>query len=143
MIITLRVTCVRGPYLKEPCVRVLEMDEDSCLYDLHDAIQDAVDFERDHPFSFFLANVPGGNRQWLTEAEEWRDMEDDFCRILLREVFPTGRRRLYYLFDFGDYWTFEVRKARGSKPAEAAVTYPRLVESLGPDPVQYPAWDEK
>ena len=143
MIITLKVTCVRGAYLKEPCVRVIEIKEDACLYDLHDAIQDAVHFDRDHAFNFYLANVPYGNRQWLSDAEDWGEQEDDLSRILLREVFPTGRKHLYYLFDFGDCWTFEVRKARGSKPAEESATYPRLIESVGPDPVQYPVWDEE
>ncbi len=142
MIITLQVTCVRGPYLKERCVRVIEMGEDANLYDLHEAIQDAVHFGRDHPFSFYMANVPHGNRQRLSDAEEWEDQENDFVRILLREVFPTGRKRLYYVFDFGDYWTFEVRKARGSKPAKESATYPQLIESVGPDPVQYPIWDQ-
>ena len=41
MILTLTIDCVRGTYLKEQCIRVIEMDEKACLYDLHDAIQDA------------------------------------------------------------------------------------------------------
>ena len=50
------IDCVWGAYLKEPCIRVIEIDEEACLYDLHDAIQDAVKFGWDHPFEFFLAN---------------------------------------------------------------------------------------
>jgi hypothetical protein len=107
MILTLTIDCVRGAYLKEQCIRVIEMDEKACLYDLHDAIQDAVDFGRDHPFEFFLANSssPYAVKKWLTEKEEWEDKEDDFFRIRLTDIWPTGRRKLYYLFDFGDKWT--------------------------------------
>ena len=47
-----------------------------------------------------------------------------------------------YLFDFGDKWTFEVRKLRGSKTPEAGVKYPRIIEAIGPNPQQYPIHEE-
>ena len=50
MIYTLRVECVFGIYLEHECIRIMEFKEDASLYDLHNAIQDAVDFGRDHPF---------------------------------------------------------------------------------------------
>ena len=56
MILTLTVECAFGAYLKEQCIRTIEIDEEARLYDLHEAIQDAVQFGRDHPFQFFLAN---------------------------------------------------------------------------------------
>ncbi len=144
MILTLTIDCVCGAYLKEPCIRVIEIDEKACLYDLHDAIQDAVEFGRDHPFEFFLANSPsrGANRQWLTEKDEWEDKEDDFFRIKLIDIWPTGRKKLYYLFDFGDKWTFEIRKGRGGKEPEQGVKYPRLLKAIGPNPEQYPRYEE-
>ena len=114
------------------------------FYDLHDAIQDAVDFGRDHPFEFFLANSssPYAVKKWLTEKEEWEDKEDDFCRIRLTDIWPTGRKKLYYLFDFGDKWTFEIRKARRAKEPEHEVKYPRLIKAIGPNPEQYPRFGE-
>jgi hypothetical protein len=144
MILTLTIDCVRGVYLKEQCIRVIEMDEKACLYDLHDAIQHAVDFGQDHPFEFFLANSssPYAVKRWLTEKEEWEDKEDDFFRIRLIDIWPTGRKKLYYLFDFGDQWTFEIRKKRGSKEAGHGVKYPRLIKAIGPNPEQYPRFDE-
>jgi hypothetical protein len=83
MIFTLTIHCVSGAYLRESCTRVIEIDEKACLYDLHDAIQDAVEFGRDHPFEFFLANSssPYAVRKRLTEKEEWEDREDDFYSI--------------------------------------------------------------
>ncbi len=140
MILTLTVECVSGLYLKDRCVRVLEIDEHASLYDLHDAIQDAVGFERDHPFEFFLANSesPFARRHWLSKAEAWEDKEDDFRRIRPSEVYPLNRRRLYYLFDFGDNWLLEVRRSRISKPPENGVRYPRVVNRIGSNPEQYP-----
>jgi hypothetical protein len=144
MILTLSVECVRGCYLKESCIRIIEIDEVACLYDLHDAIQDAVDFGRDHPFDFFLANSgsPYAFKTWLSEQEEWENKEGDFFRIRLKDIWPTGRKKLYYLFDFGDKWTFEIRKKRGVKEPESGVKYPRLIDKIGPNPEQYPRRDE-
>ena len=94
MILTLTIECVWGVYLKEECIRVIEIDEKASLYDLHDAIQDAVNFGRDHPFEFFLANSssPYAAKKWLTEKEEWEDKEDDFCRIRLMDIWPMAGR---------------------------------------------------
>jgi len=140
MVLTLIIDCVWGAYLKEHCIRVIEIDEEACLYGLHDAIQDAVKFGRDHPFEFFLANSssPYAKKQWMTEKDKWEDKEEDFCRIQLMEIWATGRRKLYYLFDFGDKWTFEIRKQRGRKQPESGVKYPRLIKGIGQNPEQYP-----
>lgn len=140
---TLRIECVYGWRLEVPCTRIIEMRESSSLYSLHEAIQDAVMFSRDHPFTFFIANSssPGAMRHRVTEKEEWEDRERDFFRIRIKDIYPHGRKKPYYLFDFGDRWTFEIRKARGAKEPEPNVTYPRLVEAIGPNPMQYPKWE--
>ena len=56
MILTLTIECVFGHDLEDQCIRVIEIEEDASLYELHDAIQEAVEFERDHPFTFYVAN---------------------------------------------------------------------------------------
>jgi hypothetical protein len=142
MIITLNVRCVFGAYLRKPCLRVVELDEEATLVDLHEAIQDAVHFDRDHPYGFFLAHSDRGQRDWLSKEDEWEDSVADYADTRLSDVFPTGRKRLHYLFDFGDSWTFEIRPERRRKDPEPGITYPRVVRSEGPDPVQYPSWDE-
>lgn len=142
MILTLTVECVFGAYLDEECVRVIEIDEQASLYKLHDAIQDAVRFDRDHPFEFYIANSWRGRKLWLTESERWEDKEADFRAIQLKDVFPLGRKKLYYVFDFGDQWTFEVRRSRKKpKEPEGGVVYPRVIERVGPNPEQYPHID--
>jgi hypothetical protein len=144
MILTLTIKCVRGAYLKETITRVIEIDEEASLYDLHDSIQDAFDFGRDHPFDFFLANNSSqyAVRKRLTGKEEWEDREPDFLETPLKNIWPTGRKKLYYLFDFGDKWVFEIRKARGVKEPERGVKYPRLIKAIGPNPEQYPKYEE-
>ena len=78
----------------------------------------------------------------LTEEEKWEDKEHDFFQILLKNIWPTGRKKLYYLFDFGDNWVFEIRKARGRKELEMGVKYPRLIKVIGPNPVQHLGFEE-
>lgn len=113
--------------------------------DLHEAIQDAVEFGRDHPFEFFIANSewPSAKRDWVTYAEEWEDKESDFRRMTLNAIFPLKpRKKLYYLFDAGDLWTFEIRKQRGRKEPIEGVAYPRVVQAIGPNPEQYPSMED-
>ena len=130
-----------GAYFEGSCVRVIEIDDESSLDALHCAIQAAVAFDRDHPYGFFVANSHTGVRRWLTDAEEWEDMEDAFLATRLSDVWPLGRKRLHYLFDFGDCWTFEIRKARKVTSPVPGIEYPRVVASEGDNPEQYPAFN--
>lgn len=136
----LSVECVYGAYLKQECVRVIAMDDDASLYDLHYAIQDAVGFDDDHPFGFYTANSSRtfAHKHWLFGDLPWPRQEAAFSRTRIRDLWPLGRRKLYYLFDFGDLWTFEVRKmrVRGSDPPGSG---PLVLERRGPDPEQYPS----
>ena len=142
MILTLTIECVYGANLRNECVRVLEIDERASLYGLHKAIQTAVKFDEDHPFAFYVAYSWRGRKQWLAESESWEGQEAEFCRICLKDVFPLGGRKLHYLFDFGDDWTFEVRRSRQKpKAPQAGVKYPRVIERIGPNPEQYPDAD--
>ena len=143
MIYTLTVECVFGMYLTNRCIRVMEFTEDASLFDLHNAIQDTVNFGRDHPFEFYTANSRyTGKKIWLTLKEKWEEKLDDFIRVKLKDVWPLGRKRLYYCFDFGDRWTFEIRKAKGKKLPDPEVCYPRVIKAIGPNPKQYPIPEE-
>lgn len=140
MILTLTVECMSGRSLEDQCIRVIEIDENACLYDLSQAILNSVGFEQDHLFDFYTANSasPWVQKRWLSEKEEWEEREDDFFQITLRSIYPLDRKILYYIFDLGDNWTFEIRKGRGIKKPEIDISYPRVVQAVGPNPEQYP-----
>jgi hypothetical protein len=144
MILTLTVECVDGRYLKDQCVRVIEIDENACLHDLSQVILNAVGFDpEDHLYEFYTANSasPYAHRGRISEKEAWEEREDDYFQITLSGVYPLGRKRLYYIFDWGDMWTFEIRKARGAKKPESGATYPRVIQTVGPNPEQYPPFE--
>ena len=138
MIMTLKIDCVFSCRPFDTCVRLVETDEDASLLDLHNIVQDAVDFGRDHPFEFFIANgpLPTARRKWITMAEEWEEKVAVFSSTKLKDVHPVGRKRLYYIFDAGDQWTFDIRRLRGTKEPEEGATYPRVIEAVGPNPKQ-------
>ena len=138
-IYTITVTCVCGISLESECVRVIEVESSISLEDLHFEILHSVGFDDDHLYDFFLANSPRGGRDVIVERDDYG--EADYSTALIDSVFPTGRKRLYYLFDYGDNWLFEVRKTRGEKEKDSKSIYPRVVDKRGPNPEQYPASD--
>jgi hypothetical protein len=136
---TLKVTLRFGIYSEGECVRVIEIDSSATLADLHLAIQRAVDFDNDHLFEFYCAR---------TERSRDRDRFDDengelFTRTL-DTLFPLPKdRKLFYLFDYGDSWLFSIARTRkAAHEPVAGVKYPRLVESVGDNPDQYPDPDD-
>lgn len=51
-------------------------------------------------------------------------------------------KKFLYLFDYGDEHRFRVR-VHAINPDAAEGDYPRIVESVGEAPEQYPSWDEE
>jgi len=143
MIWTLKVKSDSGRFLVDECVRVIEMKSDSSLLDLHDAIQDAVGFDRDHLFEFFAGRHRRNQEVVYADTFDSEGAADTYAGISLQQVFPlSGKCKLFYHFDFGDDWYFIITKSR-KKAFEATpgVEYPRVVEKSGPDPEQYPDWE--
>ncbi|MCB0064564.1 MAG: hypothetical protein KDE19_20715 [Caldilineaceae bacterium] len=51
-------------------------------------------------------------------------------------------KKFLYLFDYGDEWRFNVKVDAINKDADPNLTYPRIVESVGEAPEQYPDWGD-
>lgn len=139
MIYTLTVECIGGLYLRGECVRVIEIEDDATLEDLHLAIQSAVSFDNDHLYDFHAGR--NYRHRQVRFADEWDEDQDAYSRIRLRDVYPLGNLKLYYLFDYGDSWMFEIRKARKVHAPQPRVRYPRVIERRGRNPEQYPSWE--
>ena len=144
LIWTLRV---KIPQSLSECVRVLEIDSGASLLQLHEAIQSAVDFDNDHLFQFYLGRHPdqygyiiGGEPDWdrYNPIKVYRE-------ISLSEIWPLPKGyQMYYLFDFGDNWVFQVNKTRHrDKLPQPGVVYPRVIEARGKNPEQYPEWEDE
>ncbi len=145
MIWTLTIECIGGRFWEEECIRKVELESNTSLYDLHLFIQQMMDFDNDHLFEFFVGRN-ARNRQYLFVEDYYPEiLETAFSEISLEQVYPLpAGMKLHYLFDFGDSWYFEIKKSR-KKPREPekGVKYPRIIEAVGPKPEQYGDWDDE
>jgi len=122
--------------------RVIEMTADQTLEDLHEAIQDAFGWDRDHLYAFFLSG-----RAWDSSTEIGcpsldGEMEPPTAdEVALGDLDPQPGQRLLYLFDFGDDLRHDI-EVLGVAPPSAEGQYRRIAETHGAAPPQYPVWDE-
>jgi hypothetical protein len=137
------INCVTGINLRQPFRRVVELDSASSLADLHALIQELSGFDDDHLSTFYLANTLMGQKVWLVDPDA---MESDpgvmgdspLWSLHLNQIFPLPKhKKLYYWFDFGDDWIFEIRKQGKERAATEECHLPRLIEAEGPQPEQY------
>ena len=139
MIWTFKIELLFGAYAKDERQATVEIDSASTLESLHFAIQDAVEFDNDHLYEFYISR---------TERSHDRIRFDDegggIYNTTLESIYPLEKgRKLYYMFDYGDSWLFKITKTRNSpqKPKQG-INYPRVVSEAGNKPEQYPAWEE-
>jgi hypothetical protein len=138
MIIALQIELLFGAYADGMWKGMIEIDSDSTLEELHFAIQDAVDFDRDHLFGFFIARTERSR-----DRVRFDDENGEIYSTTLEKLFPLPEKRhLYYLFDYGDYWIFKItKKKKSSQEPDPLIKYPRLIQEVGVKPEQYPALD--
>jgi len=141
MIWTLKVTCVDGPYFDGECIRVVEIDETANLYDLHVAIQEAMEFDDEFSFAYFHAVNKTGKRFYFPEGMEPEEGVDTdlYEDIPLSAAFDVKKKGFFYLFNFDEEWLFHIEKEKGSKKPKAGEFYPVVIEakSVGTLPMQY------
>lgn len=142
MIWTIQIKLLSGCFAENDWAATIALDASSTLEDLHDIIQQAVDFDDDHLYGFFVARTP---RSW--DRVRYEDDEEEEGNALhettLEDLFPLPKdRKLFYLFDYGDNWIFQISRTR-KKPfeAEPGIDYPRLISESGEKPQQYPEFE--
>ncbi|NHI01521.1 MULTISPECIES: IS1096 element passenger TnpR family protein [Oceanimonas] len=137
MLITLSVRLESGMYAHHDWGCELDIDDQASLHDLHLAIQQAVHFDNDHLYAFFISRKTQGAERQLFDGEEF----SHGASIASLFPLPAGKK-LFYWFDFGDDWIFQVGKSR-KRPKDAGpdAPYPRVSGESGTRPVQYEGYD--
>jgi hypothetical protein len=134
---TLKVKLVFGVYAQGPWQATIEIASSATLEDLHLAIQSAVGFSDDHMYMFYVARTHRSRERTAFDNENGSIEE-----TTLAELFPLKDQKLFYWFDFGDDWKFTIERTRAApRVGEKGAKYPRLVDTRGDAPVQYPACD--
>ena len=132
-------------HIKGMPYRILAIPEGFTLYNLAEAIVDSFDFYFDHAFGFYN-NI----KRW-TESTEGYELfadigeESEFKgvkRTKINKVFDKIKKKMLFLFDYGDKWHFIV-ELKGIELPEEGAEYPLVVESVGKSPPQYGEMDEE
>ncbi len=113
-----------------PWSRTIEVKEDCTLQNLHKYIQKIVNFDDDHLYEFYVGKNPR-NRAFTVPK-----------KTKLNGIYPLTGYKIYYHFDFGDDWLFEIKKSRKKKIESKQTKYPVLIESSGVNPEQYPDYED-
>jgi len=139
MIWTLKVELLFGTYAEEEWDGLIEIESSSTLEELHFAIIDAVNFENDHLYEFYVSRTERSRDRLRFDVESGIIYD-----TTLESLYPLEKgRKLYYLFDYGDHWLFRITKSRKSpQEPKTGIKYPRLLSETGKEPVQYPVWEE-
>lgn len=113
--------------------RTLALSSRHTLADLHDAIQDAFQFDDDHLYAFYMDN------RWRSEEriESPRAGEGLTAdEVKIGELDLAVHQSFIYHFDFGDDWRFNVQLL-DIKPDAPLLKQPKILEKRGKAPEQY------
>lgn len=125
--------------------RIIEINSSLSLYSLAEAIVEAFDFYFDHCFGFFNQI---NNRSLFNSSEKYELFNDlpeieptDAGSIKLtkiRDVWTHIRKTMYFLFDYGDNWIFDVDLVDINVDSGLSQQhFYEVVESAGKSPNQY------
>ncbi len=113
--------------------RRIAIPADQTLDALAYAVLDAVEFDHDHLYRFQYQNRFGllerVNHPYMEDEGPWTD------EVLVGEVPLRVGQTMTYVFDFGDWWEFEVTLERVDP--DMAIEEPVVLEKHGEPPVQY------
>ena len=136
---------IKSPLTISKCIRVIEIESSASFLQLHKAIQDAVNFDNDHLFQFYLGRHPEQHAYTIGGESSWNGYNpiNSYRKINISDTWPLPiGYKLYYLFDFGEQWIFQINKTRyKDKLAQSGVVYPRVIEAIGKNPEQYSDWE--
>lgn len=132
--------------LKPKLYRDIEIDSAASLSALADAITAAFEFEVEQPFGFYSQL----DKSYRTSPEKYELFADtggqasdagSVKQTSVSTVFAKAGKKMLFVFDYDAEWCFAVEliKLGAKKPGSR---YPRLLNSSGDAPEQYPEIDD-
>ncbi len=92
-------------------------------------------------YEFFIANSIRSK-----EKVRFDDENEGIWKYSIKDLYPLKKhRKIFYLFDYGSSWYFRILRTQDQpKEKEQGIEYPRLIKSIGKNPLQYdPRYDEE
>jgi hypothetical protein len=120
--------------------RLIEVRDTATLYQLAEAVTQAFGFFFDHAFGYYdnLKHHFESNERF----ELFADMGDadpgvrGVKKTRATEAFAEPGKKMLFLFDYGDDWFFLIERIERAPTGKGR--FPRVVESNGEAPEQYP-----
>ena len=139
MIHTIHLKLLHGMNANHPWGCSIELPSDFRLEEVHQTIQNVLEFDDDHMYEFSVSNSIRGKRY----SEYFCDSDEIFKTTLESILESSTGKKIFYLFDYGDNWVFQISRSR-KKPfvADTDTYYPRIIDESGIKPIQYPDWEE-
>lgn len=128
----------------EDWIAEIQLPAAQTLEDLAYATIDAVGFDMDHSFGFYdnLRNPYRSNEEYTLFADMEADAEEDNPGVRTTRMDSVFRpkKRMLFLFDYGDDWMFLVTCTGESD--ERPFKKPKLIGASGTPPEQYPECED-
>jgi hypothetical protein len=134
---TLSIDYVGAGYPGEKFQRVVEVPCDMPLSTLHGLVKQLTGFSDEKIHDFYVASSIRGKKLWFKRNGQWHsEGELSFTSSIDQVFLCKTKRKLYYSFEFGDNWIFEIGRKGDIVVPTADCDYPRVVHSRGMRPLQ-------
>lgn len=141
-------TCILRAKLKDDkrTYRDIEVLGAGSLEHLAEAIVDSFDFCFDHCFGFY-SNLKSNYFDSKEKYELFFDIGEEsdagsVQKTSISQVFNSAKKKMQFLFDYGDEWLFEV-ELLGVGEYQKKRKYPHVIKTKGKAPEQYPSYEEE
>ena len=124
--------------LEKDIWRRISIPSSLTLDHLSDEILDSVDFDNDHLYQFTYRNEMGRKVEVGHPSCDTLLFTDE---VFLSDLPLQVGECMEYVFDFGDWWKFNVQ-LESFDPVKSRRKKPILLESHGKAPEQYPGWND-
>lgn len=118
--------------LSRSCWRTITVSSEHSLKDVHEAIQDAFDFDKDHLYAFFMDGIPWSWDHFYAPEDDKGPFSN---QVRIGDLGLHVGQRFLYVFDFGSEWHFKVEVLEIT--SELGPPSPVVTEKKGKSPEQY------
>ena len=121
--------------------RLIALRAGDTVDDLVSWILKSVEFDSDHLYELRCPDRFGRTLRIMHPYMEEEGEGPSGAEVRLGELPVMPGQSMTLVYDFGDNWRFDV-KLEAMEPPGAKIKAPRILESHGKAPEQYPSWDE-
>lgn len=115
--------------IKPPIWRRIQVPKTYNFYDLHVAIQDAMEWSDYHLHAFSITNPSTGKKVSIGIPDDdfdWGVIYKAGWKLKIADFFTKENNKASYMYDFGDNWAHTI-KLEKILPRDKDIKYPRCV----------------